>query len=80
MPLPDTQRQLLAGLPPAVRAALEDQDVQAFDLTLRAMPIDQAADLLRQLVAAGLVAARTQAELDWEQRLAYTPPDDRKAV
>ncbi len=62
------------ALPPAVRAAIEAQDVQALDLALRAMPRDEAEALARWLVIAGVLVQRSEVELDAEQRAAYYPP------
>jgi hypothetical protein len=62
---------LLAGLPPAMREALEAQDVQAFDLALRQLEPSEAQRVLAALAGAGVVAARSDDDLDNEQRAAY---------
>ena len=67
----EAQRTLIAGLPVAVRAAIEEADVQALDLALRALPPDEAARVLASLVQAGLLARRSDADLDAEQAAAF---------
>ena len=62
---------LVDALPPAVRAAVLAQDIQALDLALRAMPRAEAEALAGWLVKAGILEERRDADLDLEQREAY---------
>jgi hypothetical protein len=65
---------ILDALPPAVRAAVEAQDIQALDLALRRMPREEAEALAHWLAVAGILVQRQPGELDAEQRRAYWPP------
>ena len=67
----DNRNPLVEALPPAVRAAVQAQDIQALDLALRQMPTAEAEALARWLVTAGILEERTGADLDDEQRAAY---------
>lgn len=67
-------------LPPAVSAALQEQDIQALDLALRQMPRDEAEALARWLVKAGVLVQRSKADLDSEQRSARSSPAYPPAV
>jgi hypothetical protein len=80
MAAPNDPTEFMASLAPAVRAALEAQDVQALDLALRALPRDEAEALGRWLVVSGVLVERTEAEVDLEQRFAYLPPAVAQAV
>lgn len=48
--------QVLANLPPAVRAAIEARDQQAFQAALEALPAEQLKGVVEQLRAAGILA------------------------
>jgi Cdc37 C terminal domain len=71
MDVPDDDNPLIEQLPLAVRAALLAEDIQALDLALRAMPRDEAEELLRWMLEAGILKERKDDELDREQRAAY---------
>jgi hypothetical protein len=54
-PAESTRDQVLASLPPAVRAAIEAGDVQAANAALAQLPREQAAAIVQQLRAAGMI-------------------------
>jgi hypothetical protein len=62
---------LLNAMPRALRDALAERDMQAFDLALRQLPPEQAQQLVRAMITAGIIGVRSQEELDDEQRAAY---------
>jgi acetyl esterase/lipase len=80
MAAPNDSNDFMASLPPAVRAALEAQDVQALALALCALPRDEAEALARRLVVAGVLVERAEAEVDLGHRFAYLPPAVARAV
>ena len=67
----DDRNPLVEALPWAVRAAVLAEDIQALDLALRQMPKDEAEELARWLVTAGILVQRSEGELDKEQEDAY---------
>jgi len=75
----DKLNPLVEALPPAVRAAVLAQDIQALDLALRQMPRDEGEALARWLVTAGILEERTDNDLDREQARAYGTPEQQPA-
>ena len=77
---PNKLNPLVEALPPAVRAAVVAQDIQALDLALRQMPRDEAQALARWLVTAGILEERGEDDLDREQEQAYRTIENRPSA
>lgn len=67
----DDDNPFVAAMPMAVKAALLAQDVQALDLALRQMPRDEAEEIMRGLMQAGILVQRNEEALEDEQGQAY---------
>jgi hypothetical protein len=80
MPPPDNDNPLVEALPPAVRAAVQAQDMQALDQALRQMPRDEAEALARWLVIAGILVKGTEPDRVADPRLANYPPAVAQAL
>ncbi len=70
--------EVLASLPPAVRAALEADDDEAFYTAVEALPEDEQQDILQQLQDAGIISE--EGNPDMEEVVASLPRAAREAI
>lgn len=60
---------LMAGLPPAVRKAIEEVDLEAFQCAMDELPDEQAEQITRQLEEAGIIGMGTAGEAEYQTML-----------
>ena len=61
--------EILATLPPAVRAAIESQDTASFQAALDELPCEEAEQIISQLKAAGFIGAGPATEAEFQEML-----------